>query len=213
MHVSIDKFADSPDGFPTRELQSDEQLLPGVAAAYAATPVDGLYFFNFFGPRERPLEPHEPHFERLSTLTSDEDLVDAEKTYLITTGRGRTHAPQQLPLALAPGEERSVSLTTMDETHAAAARLRLLTKDVLEPVDLWIQLDDRPLGELASVDAYERPNHRSDGVTRGMAGSISISTTLLTAGDHEFVLRNRADEPRSIRAIEVSVTPTNESIR
>jgi hypothetical protein len=208
LHVSIDKWADDPPGLPRREIPDDERLLRGVGGAYAATAADGLYVFNFFGPRERPLDPGEPAFGTLPDVKRDDRLRGAPKTYLATSvgeGLGRDHSPAQVPLVLDAGESRAVSLWLLAEPPEASITVRAVVARTLAAEDLWLQVGNVPVGPADEVREYARPGYRGEPARSARQAVFGIPAERLSSGENRFAFRNRTTEALTLRGVEVHV--------
>jgi hypothetical protein len=207
LYVSIEKGADRPLGFPLRLINSDERLLRGVGAAYAPTSADGLYFFNFFGPREEPIDPAEPLFGELPTLKADSRLRQTSKVYLTSVSDRdhlHTHSSHQVPLTVHPGPPREVSLTLLEEPSMAYS-LELLTKRRLSASDIWLQVNDRSIGKADDVRDYHRPAYRRTPGREGVKVRYQVPPTAVREGENRITLRNQTSEPITVDGVEVHV--------
>lgn len=208
LHVSVDKIADDPPGLPPRLIPADGDLLRGVGSAYAATDADGLYVFNFFGPREEPLDPQEPLFSELPALKRDDRLRGTAKTYLATSSGsldGRSHSPVQVPLALDPGVPRSVALSVLEEPPGATFALHAVLKRTLSSGDLWLQANHDPVGTPERVTGYERAGYRGRPGRSVLQAVFDVPRESLVAGENRFAFRSRAPEPVTLYGVELHV--------
>ena len=207
LFASLDKWTDDPPGLPKRELSAHDDLLAGVGAAYAETAADGLYFFNFFGPRERPDEPSDPRFETLPMLADDECLSGMPKRILTTiTDGSRDHAPAQLPETIPGGIATEFTLSLMAEPEDALVELRPVTATPVEPDAIECDLNDRPVAGPFSAASVHRPAYRDrDPAATAHHLVIPVAPRTIRPGQNHVAIRNRGSEPITLIGLEVHV--------
>ena len=207
LFASLDKWTDDPPGLPKRELSAHDVLLAGAGAAYANTPADGLYFFNFFGPRERPDQPSEPRFETVPALASDDQLAGMEKHVLTTVTDGsRDHAPAQLPATIPRGIAKEFTISLAAEPEDAVVELRPVTRTPVDPDAIDCDVNDRPVAGPFATEPVHRPAYRDrDPAATAHHLIVSVDTDAIRAGPNHVAIRNRGADPLTLVGLEVHV--------
>lgn len=200
VYVSCDFAADCCDGYPMRELPTNELLLKGFAAAYLAAGMDGLEMFNFFCARETT-PPQEPRFDVLKEMKDLARLRRQPKTYLTTTGTScmETDGPTQVPVSLTHGQSRLFQMLLARETEPMNVEILVLCEGEVACDRLWLQLNEQPLGPARSK-RQDFPNKRSSWTV-----AFSAPSATLHDGLNSLVLRN---EGELVQVINVEVNCT-----
>ena len=214
LFISIDKVADDPPGLPWRLLPDNESLLRGVAGTYAEQDIDGLYFFNFFGPREEPVNPTEPSFHEVDRLRSPERLRGTEKIYLLTSGENldaRSHSPVQLPLRLDSGLPRSLRFTILSESTAMNYRLLIVFDRQIDPGALTIRVNEQPVGDAKQQMEYDRPGHRGGSSGTAPAVAFQVPADAIHGGENRITLQKNGNSEAMVILVELHVEQPEET--
>jgi hypothetical protein len=131
-----------------RSSRWTRETLRGFAAGQLANGAEGIYFFNFFAT-SRPL------IDVLAELKSLEELRGKKKTYLITTydtsRNGETDLPMQVPVTVPVQQSRRFEMMMAAEPGAQEVEAQVILDCKAEPGDLWLQLNDVPLGNAKKI--------------------------------------------------------------
>lgn len=212
LYVSIDKWSDSPPDLPRRLIPSEEELLLGIGGAYAPLDVDGLYFFNFFGPRVEEISPEEPRFDLLDRLDRDSELRGNTKRYVATVGvHDRTVSPTQVPFTVAPGESRTLSMALLDEPPGTTFRVQTLLGRTVSTDDLRMRLNGTPLGRPDSISEHVRSEYRLESGGSVPTAVYELLTDRFVPGTNRFVIRNDGADSLTVDGLEIRVEAPDES--
>lgn len=148
VYACTDSAAWRLDGLPVERISTSRELLRGFAAGYLALGAEGVALFNFFCAREGD-HPVDPDFAALAEMRDLASLRVASRRHLLTAGLSQpeTDLPVQVPTDLRPGESRRFDMVLAAEAPGAGAEMRVILDGSAGPDDLWLRLNDQPIGK------------------------------------------------------------------
>jgi hypothetical protein len=199
---------------PTRFMPLDERKLRGFAAAYHASGADGVYLFNFFVPRDRPVvADNEPKYAVLGELGEPAKLRGKPKTYTLTAGgkdwRYReVDGPEQVPCFMERDLPRTFSILMATEPVERSVEVEVFVEgdagNRLE--DLRLHINEFSAGDAAGIepvsdDLLENPCRNDKPVNKIV---FNASSEMLLEGRNRLVFHS-ACVPLTVLTIEVRV--------
>ncbi len=170
---------------PWHHLAANRELLRGFAAGYLASGADGVNLFNFFTCRQsyRP-QPQEPPFEVLAEMGDLEGLRSKERRHAITSGFHLVESdlPRQVPVELSSGQSRKFGMTLAAEGPGVQGSLLIIFDGTAHSDDLWLYLNDQPIGCAAQVVEGEQ------GTFRSQVASFDLPQGVVLDGANELIV-------------------------
>jgi len=184
------------DGLSRVDLALNRELLRGFAAGYLASGADGVNLFNFFTCRQpNQPQPQQPLFEVLAEMGNLESLRSQERRHAITSGFQMVESdlPRQVPVELSRGQSRKFCITLAAEGPEVQGSVLITFDGTAHSDDLWLYLNDQPIGCATQVVEGEQGKFRSQeaafdlphGVVRDGANEVIVrceNTTIRIVG-------------------------------
>ncbi len=186
VYAGADAAAFTWEGLSRQNLALNRELLRGFAAGYLASGADGVNLFNFFTCREpnRP-QPQEPLFDVLAEMGDLEGLRSKERRHATTSGFQMVESdlPRQVPVELSPGQSRKFRMTLAAEGSGGQGSLLVIFDGTAHSDDLWLYLNDQPIGCAAQVVEGER------GTFQSQVATFDLPQGAVRDGTNELIVR------------------------
>ncbi len=186
VYAGADAGAFTWEGLNTQQLAVNAELLRGFAAGYLASGADGVNLFNFFTCRHpnRP-QPQEPLFKVLAEMGDLEGLRSKERRHAITSGFQMVESdlPRQVPVELSSGQSRKFGMTLAAEGPGVQGSLLIIFDGTAHSDDLWLYLNDQPIGCAAQVVEGEQ------GMFRSQVAAFDLPQGAVRDGTNEVIVR------------------------
>ncbi|MFO7901382.1 MAG: hypothetical protein R6U98_01880 [Pirellulaceae bacterium] len=168
------------------------EMFRGFAAGYLACGADGIYLFNFFvGNRDLK--------DVLAEMHALESLRGKQKAYRLTS-YGRTHAveadlPMQVPMSVPAQQARRFEMFLAAEPTSVQAEAVVLLDRALAADDVWLQLNDTPLGHAIRISAepLEERYYSWWNILDVAAAVFSVPASAIKDGRNQLVVRNEGE--------------------
>ncbi len=184
VYAGTDAEAFTWEGLNQQQLALDAELLRGFAAGYLASGADGVNLFNFFIPRQKR-QPQEPLFNVLAQMGDLESLRSKERRHAITSGFqiAEFDLPRQVPVELSPGQSRKFGMTLAGEGPGVQGSLLIIFDGTAHSDDLWLYLNDQPIGCAAQVVEGEQ------GTFQSQVATFDLPQGAVRDGTNEVIVR------------------------
>jgi len=171
-------------GLNTQELAVNAELLRGFAAGYLASGADGVNLFNFFTCRQKS-KPQQPLFDVLAEMGNLESLRSKERRHGITSGFQMVEcdSPRQVPVELSPGQSRKFGMTLAAEDPGVQGSVLVIFDGTAHSDDLWLYLNDQPIGCAAQVVEGE------SGTFQSQVATFDLPQGAVEDGGNEVIIR------------------------
>jgi hypothetical protein len=116
---------------------------------------DGIYLFNYFIAWDEGLEPD---LSALGVLLSPDSLATKSKLYTLAIPKypvPHVSLPSPMPLTLEEGESRDFAIATNEPREPSKLILRLEARADVDPIDLVVSFDGKPLGNGYRTDQLQ----------------------------------------------------------
>ena len=204
IYACTDRCSHHFQGLPEEQLPVSKELARGFAAGYLAAGADGVTLFNFFCTRESRYAGHEPDFGALGEMRNLDELRAKPRRHAITSGFTHVESdlPNQVPVDIPAGRSRRFDMVLAAGGGALRASLRAVFAEptgLARPSgqeDLWLYLNDQPVGSAAAV---------ADGPKGEISSCIAtfpLPGGLIRDGFNEIVLRS---ENAAVRVLGLEV--------
>ena len=175
-----------PEGLSRQYLPTDRELLRGFASAYLASGADGVYLFNFFAVHH-PWGGREmiPLFDAFSEL-KDLAALRAKPRRHVTThvfDMVEINLPLQVPVDLKPNQSRAFHMLLAAEDGALDVRALITVDRMVNTKDLWLYVNDEPIGCAAEIVEGELGRFRSH------VAVFNLPHGIVRDGANELVVR------------------------
>ena len=189
IYACTDRCSHHFEGLPEEQLPLSKELARGFAAGYLAAGADGVALFNFFCTREGRYVSHEPNFSALGEMRNLNELRAKPRRHAITSGFTHVECdlPNQAPVEIPAGSSRRFDMVLAAESGGLRASLRVFLAaagDAIGPDNLWLYVNDQPVGPAADV---------ADGPTgeiRSCVATFPLPHGLVRDGSNEIILRS-----------------------
>lgn len=213
LYAGADVSADRRQGFPTRYMPHDELLLRGFAYGYLNAGADGLYFFNFFTPREKSGKDAEKplRFDMFKKIKSIEMLRGCPKTYLLTANASpccETDLPCQIPIDTGPRQSRRFYMLAGTEPDGCKFLLQVFFSGTISCDQLWLRWNLFPVGSARQIqDVAVKGLSGEKPIKQIQMAEFLVPSRAICNGRNHFILRNESLNEITIHGVELQVLP------
>lgn len=211
LFVCAEARADTRPTLPSRIMPTSDELIRGFVSGYLAKGVDGIYFFNFFTPRESATGGPQPRFQTINEIKSPKTLIDNPRVHLITSGvtQAETDLPTRIPVKIARRQSKEFEMLMAKGSNSDVRMIVVYDGEPLSKEELWMRFNDTPLGHATKVvkgdQSYRKTNngeYHSEDTLHSV--EFTIPEESVNDGDNSFVIRNEGREI-NVLGIEVGI--------
>lgn len=184
------------------------ETIRGFAAGQLALGAEGIYFFNFFVGNRSLIDV-------IPELKSLEELRGKKKTYLITTystsRNGETDLPMTVPVTVPVQQARRFEMLMAEEPEEQKVEAQVILDCKAEPGDLWLQLNDVPLGHAIKMLGRSEADKSyyswwKRDVPEGLSAAVfNVPSEAIREGRNHLVFRNNGN-PVQVLGLAVAIS-------